>query len=250
MAITTSREMWEIIEEKLPRNQWIPLQEIYEHIERNITLKPDDFLQAAPTTDEPKWKRNVRNVLQRRKTMGDIAWDRDGKYMIQTADLVILEDGVKPVTKDATQRSFFLSEEGFRRILDAREVIGSLGEEWVVDHEIRNLRDAGRNDLAEKVRRISIVNVGAGYDVLSFEADGTEKYIEVKTSVLTTNVFQITANEIETAKKYGNHFWLYFITEIRGNPELVVIQNPVRHIGSTISLTPMTYRAEINSVVS
>jgi hypothetical protein len=248
MVITTSREIWNVIEEKLPRDRWVPLQNIYELIEQNITLHPEDFLPEAPGSENPKWKRNVRNVLQKQKTNGEIAWDRDGKYMIQTADLAILEDGVKTVSMTSTARAYTLSEEGFRRIQEAREEIGALGEEWVVDHEVKVLRSAGRDDLAERVKRVSTINVAAGYDVLSFDIDGNEKYIEVKATALTTNIFQITAHEIETAKKYGERFWLYFVSEIRGNPQLIVIQNPARHIGSKISLTPMTYQAEIKSV--
>jgi len=82
MAITTQREFWEIIEAKLPRGRWVPFQDAYALVERNVTLQPDDFLPAAPMTDDPKWNRNVRNVLQRRKTKGEIERDRAGKYMI------------------------------------------------------------------------------------------------------------------------------------------------------------------------
>jgi hypothetical protein len=245
MPITTSQEIWAVIEERLPRDQWVPLPLIYELIEQNIALHPDDFLPEAPGAQIPRWKRNVRNVLQRRKSLGDIAWDRDGKYMIQTGEIAILEDGVRTVA--GKTRPHALSAEGFRRLQQAREEIGELGEQWVVEHEIRALHDAGRDDLAGRVQRVSIRNVAAGYDVLSFDTDGNEKYIEVKTTVLTTNVFQITANEIETAEKYGDRFWLYFVSEIRGNPQLIAIQNPARHIGSMIRLTPMTYQAEIEN---
>ena len=76
MAITTLNEIWEIINSELARDEWISLQNIYSLIEANIRLKDDDFLPSAPNISEPKWMRNVRNVLQNRKGTGDIAWDR------------------------------------------------------------------------------------------------------------------------------------------------------------------------------
>ena len=67
MTITKLREIWNVIDFELPRDEWIPLQSIYSLIESKLQLKPDNFSPSAPNGDEPKWLRSVRNVLQSRK---------------------------------------------------------------------------------------------------------------------------------------------------------------------------------------
>ncbi len=65
-------EIWDIIKHHMPKSEWIPLQDIYELVSRNGRLDDEDFEPQSPTSDLPKWKRNVRNVLQYRKRTGEI----------------------------------------------------------------------------------------------------------------------------------------------------------------------------------
>jgi hypothetical protein len=41
----------------------------------------EDSDPQSSGSDVPKWKRNVRNVLQYRKNTGDIRWNRKGEYL-------------------------------------------------------------------------------------------------------------------------------------------------------------------------
>jgi len=75
-------EIWDIIKERMPRNELLSLQEVYDLISRNYQLDDEDFASQSPTSDLPKWKRNVRNVLQYRKRTGEIEWDGDANYRI------------------------------------------------------------------------------------------------------------------------------------------------------------------------
>src|SRR5690606_624484 len=59
-----------------------PLGTIYEVIERYATLDAEDLQPDAPGSNSPRWKRNVRNVLQQRKEQGDILWDGHGHYRL------------------------------------------------------------------------------------------------------------------------------------------------------------------------
>jgi hypothetical protein len=53
----------------------------------------------------------------------------------------------------------------------------------VLKHERERLDSAGRSDLASKALHIAeLEGDGAGYDVRSFELDGTPRFIEVKTT--------------------------------------------------------------------
>ena len=74
--------MWEKIQRLLQRGVWVSLQDIYDLVEREINLAPDDFEPSSDNSREPIWQRNVRNILQYRKGTGEITWSGDAEYMI------------------------------------------------------------------------------------------------------------------------------------------------------------------------
>jgi hypothetical protein len=56
------------------------LDDIYALVERYLKLDKEDFQPQSPVSDIPKWKRNVRNVLQYRKGTGEIKCKERGNY--------------------------------------------------------------------------------------------------------------------------------------------------------------------------
>lgn len=95
------------------------------------------------------------------------------------------------------------------------KVIGDTGEYKVVQVEKERLQEANRNDLAKCVHVVE--SDAYGYDVVSFEEDGTERHIEVKTSTSSADVvsFRITAHEIDTLMK-DDKYQLYYLYNING----------------------------------
>jgi len=75
-------EIWLCIKKNIRRGEWISLQKIYEIIQNNLSLDSEDFQPQSPSSDGPKWKRNVRSVLQYRKKTGEVEWDGRAKYRI------------------------------------------------------------------------------------------------------------------------------------------------------------------------
>ena len=75
-------EIWSCIRARLPRGRWISLDDIYVLVSSSVTLDSEDHLPQSPSSDIPKWKRNVRNVLQYRKGTGEIKWDGNACYKI------------------------------------------------------------------------------------------------------------------------------------------------------------------------
>jgi hypothetical protein len=75
-------EIWDCIVSKLPKRRWVVLDDIYTLIERNLNLDTEDYKWQSPISEIPKWKRNVRNVLQYRKRTGEIEWDGHGSYRL------------------------------------------------------------------------------------------------------------------------------------------------------------------------
>lgn len=80
--MTHQPTIWNCIRNMAPKGQWITLDNLYHLIEENLDLDKEDFEWQSPSSDIPKWKRNVRNVLQYRKKSGDIEWDCNGKYRL------------------------------------------------------------------------------------------------------------------------------------------------------------------------
>ena len=79
---------------------------------------------------------------------------------------------------------------------------------------------SGRQDLANKVTRVSEYDDSLGYDILSFDPiTGKEKHIEVKTTSGTKNSFvdfYITDNELQHLAD-DSCYSIYYITGIYGN---------------------------------
>lgn len=89
--------------------------------------------------------------------------------------------------------------------------LGLLGEELVMEFEKWHLINAGKEKLAEQIRWISKEEGdGAGFDILSRNLNGTDKYIEVKTTKLgkETPIF-FSKNELDFSVEKSSDFHLY-----------------------------------------
>ena len=89
--------------------------------------------------------------------------------------------------------------------------LGSLGEDFVVKYEKAKLIGLDKNKLADKVERKSIIEGdGLGYDILSFDENGKEIFIEVKaTKGSKENPFYITNSELLFSHLNKDKFYLY-----------------------------------------
>ena len=108
---------------------------------------------------------------------------------------------------------------------------GDLGEEIVMTYERNRLSSAGRDDLAKKVQRISITNDTVGYDIHSFNVDGTDLYIEVKsTKENTPGRFFLSENERYKSVELGKQWVLYRVFSIniqKGTGSLMIYNGPI-----------------------
>ena len=92
---------------------------------------------------------------------------------------------------------------------------------------------------AKKVQQISDEDSNAGYDIESFSRkaknlENFDKFIEVKGTTGEKFRFFWSKNEIKTARKKGNKYWIYFVTnvnkETRTGDIIEMIQDPFRKI--------------------
>lgn len=88
--------------------------------------------------------------------------------------------------------------------------LGLAGEDFTVQFERWRLIELGVGQLAERVEHVAETRGdGLGYDVLSFERDGTERFIEVKTTAFGERTpFFVSANEMRFAQAEPSRFRL------------------------------------------
>lgn len=120
--------------------------------------------------------------------------------------------------------------------------LGLAGEEFVVRFEHWRLNQLGQPKLADRVEHVSQTQGdGLGYDVRSFDADGKERFIEVKTTAFSKETpFFVTRNELDFSKDASDHFVLCRLFEFRQNPRLFALKGA---LDQHCALDPVTYRA-------
>jgi hypothetical protein len=119
-----------------------------------------------------------------------------------------------------------ITPEDFAELRKLMAENGLLGEECVVSAERRRLRREGKPKLASKVHWISQDSIGEGYDIVSFEVDGTKRFIEVKSTIGTQNTFDMSDNEWKTACRLGASYYVCRVTKVRVKPAIAYFRNP------------------------
>ncbi|BAV06790.1 protein of unknown function [Filimonas lacunae] len=86
--------------------------------------------------------------------------------------------------------------------------IGLLGEQYVFERECNLIASY---NIRKKPRHVSVEDGdGLGFDILSYNSDGSEKYIEVKTTTGHFHTpFYITRTELNKSREHPNKYWLY-----------------------------------------
>lgn len=128
---------------------------------------------------------------------------------------------------------------------DARNhALGKAGEEVVLHHERLSLQQAGRDDLAGKVRWTAVQDGdGFGYDIASFELDGRERLIEVKTTNgWERTPFHITGNELAVADTHRDDWHLIRLWNFAREPKAFAIRPP---LDAHVELTPTSFLANL-----
>jgi hypothetical protein len=123
--------------------------------------------------------------------------------------------------------------------------LGLAGEEFVVSYEHWRLTSLGHPLLADRVEHVSKTKGdGLGYDVLSFDASGRERFIEVKTTAFVKETpFFITRNELAFSQEACGQFYLCRLFEFRRLPKLFSLNG---RLEDHCRLDPVTYQASFS----
>ncbi len=128
--------------------------------------------------------------------------------------------------------------------------IGDRGEMIVMKYEKEQLQQLGKNNLASKVKMVSLTNDAAGYDILSFFPDGTKKYIEVKSTVRTIgySTFFITANEYEVSQELENYL-IYLVYEAHSkSPSISVFAPSSLWTAINVRIEPNSFKVTLKTM--
>jgi hypothetical protein len=120
--------------------------------------------------------------------------------------------------------------------------LGLAGEELALQFERWRLVQLGAAQLAERVVHASRVEGdGLGYDIRSYEADGMERFIEVKTTTFGDRTpFFVSANEVSFSRERADAFHLYRLFEFRTSPRMFTLNGSIE---TNCQLDATTFRA-------
>ena len=120
--------------------------------------------------------------------------------------------------------------------------IGDSGEELVYKYEKWRLEELGKLSLVKKIEWVSREQGdGAGYDILSKNKDGSDRYIEVKSTTLgkETPIF-FTKRENDFSENNSEHFHLYRVFNLKKRPKMYQCSGSFSSLGMDIE--PMTFK--------
>ena len=133
-----------------------------------------------------------------------------------------------------------VTEDELLRLLELQRVRAVRAEYHVKALEVDRLTRGGRQDLAGLVERVAVRNVAAGYDIRSFELDGSNRYIEVKSSTAKKIRFFLSWNERRFLEEHDSVAWIYFVPRVQDLPSLsspvIAIPNPSTWINECATL--------------
>lgn len=128
---------------------------------------------------------------------------------------------------------------------EARNIsLGRAGEEFILKYEDWRLRSFGCGHLADRIEHTADHSDGAGFDIRSFDVDGRERFIEVKTTAYARETpFFVSKQELDFAKSNENSYKLYRVFEFRVSPRLFELSG---RIDNHCLLDPVSYRAQFS----
>ena len=98
-----------------------------------------------------------------------------------------------------------ISQKDFDNEQEQKKLRGFKAELFVLNFEKEKLKEVNYSP-----RRVSQENIGLGYDIESYEINGANIFIEVK-SLLNGEMFYWSKNEIEVSKRLNKHYVIYAV---------------------------------------
>ena len=139
-----------------------------------------------------------------------------------------------------TKKTFKGVDVDFQGQAKEQKDLGDKGEALVKVKEIEFLKQQGLND---KSALVEIVQDGMGYDVFSFDKDGNEKYIEVKTTTGNEYTpFFLSENEIDFMRLHENQYSIYRVYQYNEENNFAEYFELCGDVESQLLMKPIQYK--------
>ena len=199
---------------------------LLEVVEEQLTQSPDIHTAAEAAVVRPATRVEVQDHLAIWVPKPQVTRLRQGSPDYKPS--------FSPAKRD------YLAQEARNRSL------GQAGELFAAEIEARRLHDLGKKKLADRVEHVARTQGdGLGYDVLSFEADGRERLIEVKTTTFgQLTPFYVTRNEVARSEVDSESYHLYRVFDFRNRPRMFAVSGA---IPASYDLQAVSYLARLAS---
>jgi len=204
----------------LENYQLLLLEVIEAHLQANAPL------QAA-----------VENAVQRPALTVDVP-AIDQACVVRPTPSAVMDAPPEYAQRFSAARRDYLAQEARNRSL------GKAGELFVLELEAQRLHAAGKKSLANRIEHVAATQGdGLGYDVLSFEADGRERLIEVKTTAFgELTPFFVSRNELARSNIDAERYQLYRVFDFRERPRVFNLPGA---IATYCRLDPTSFLAQL-----
>lgn len=122
--------------------------------------------------------------------------------------------------------------------------LGLAGEQFVMTFEQARLRQAGKDKLADRVEHVAVtLGDGEGFDVRSYEVDGSDRLIEVKTTAYGKQTpFFLSRNELRASQSKSHAYHLYRLFRFRQDPRVYGLRGA---LDQSCYLDPVQFAARV-----
>jgi len=121
--------------------------------------------------------------------------------------------------------------------------LGLAGEKFIVNYEKARLIYIGKESLSERIDHVSQDDDTAGYDIHSYETNGADRFIEVKTTRYARfTQFFVSPNELNTSKLLEKKYHLYRVFNFKSDPRFFVCRG---YLKDNFLLEPSTFIASV-----
>lgn len=121
----------------------------------------------------------------------------------------------------------------------ANQNVGQAGEKIALAYERWRLVHVGKESLADKIEWVSQTRGdGLGFDILSRNENGTDRFIEVKSTKLTKEApFYFSALEFDFSKRKSSSFFLYRVFNLKSDPKMFIAKGSYDNFCNIIPTT-------------